>query len=99
MIRLFDVVLSAAGLVIGLPLFAMLWGLVWLENRSPIFRQVCLGRHLQPFVLVNFRTMRRDTGNVPTHMVSALAVTPLGISCVGQNSTSCPNCGTCFVAI
>jgi lipopolysaccharide/colanic/teichoic acid biosynthesis glycosyltransferase len=49
-----------------------------MENRSPIFRQVRLGRHQQPFVLVKFRTMRLDTDDVPTHMVSASSVTPLG---------------------
>ena len=78
MIRFFDVVFSAAGLVIGSPLLALLWVLGWLENRSPIFRQVRLGRHQQPFTLVKFRTMRLDTDNAPTHMVSASSVTPLG---------------------
>ena len=78
MIRFFDVVFSAAGLAMGSPLLALLWVLGWLENRSPIFRQVRLGRHQKPFTLVKFRTMRLDTGNVPTHMVSASSVTPLG---------------------
>jgi O-antigen biosynthesis protein WbqP len=77
-IRFFDVVFSAAGLVVGSPLLGLLWILGWLENRSPIFRQVRVGRHQQPFTLVKFRTMRLDTGNVPTHMVSAASVTPLG---------------------
>jgi O-antigen biosynthesis protein WbqP len=78
MIRFFDLVFSAACLVIGSPLLALLWFLGWIENRSPIFRQVRLGRHKQPFTLVKFRTMRLDTDNVPTHMVSASSVTPLG---------------------
>jgi O-antigen biosynthesis protein WbqP len=78
MIRFLDVVFSAAGLVIGSPLLALLWVLGWLENGSPIFRQVRLGRHQQPFTLVKFRTMRLDTDNAPTHMVSASSVTPLG---------------------
>ena len=78
MILFFDVVFSAAGLVIGSPLLSLLWVLGWLENRSPIFRQVRLGRHQQPFTLVKFRTMRLDTDNAPTHMVSASSVTPLG---------------------
>jgi len=78
MIRFFDVIFSVAGLVIGSPLLGLLWVLGWAENRSPMFRQVRLGRHQQPFVLVKFRTMRLDTDNVPTHMVSASSVTPLG---------------------
>jgi O-antigen biosynthesis protein WbqP len=78
MIRFFDIVFSVAGFVIGSPLLGLLWVLGWVENRSPIFRQVRLGRLQQPFVLVKFRTMRLDTDNVPTHMVSASSVTPLG---------------------
>jgi O-antigen biosynthesis protein WbqP len=78
MIRFFDVVFAVAGLLIGSPLLGLLWVLVWIENRSPIFRQVRLGRHQQPFTLVKFRTMRLETDNVPTHMVPASSVTPLG---------------------
>jgi len=78
MIRFFDVILSAVGLFVGLPLLGLLWGLGWLQNRSPIFRQVRLGRDQKPFVLVKFRTMRLDTDNVPTHMLSASSVTPFG---------------------
>ena len=74
MIRFFDIVFSVAGFVIGSPLLGLLWVLGWVENRSPIFRQVRLGRLQQPFLLVKFRTMRLDTDNVPTHMVSASSV-------------------------
>lgn len=78
MIRFFDIVFSIAGLLLGSSLLALLWTLGWFENRSPIFRQVRLGRHQKPFTLVKFRTMRLDTHDVPTHMVSASSVTPLG---------------------
>lgn len=78
MIRILDIVFSAAGLLFGSPLLAVLWGLGWWDTGSPLFRQVRLGRHRRPFVLVKFRTMRLDTGDLPTHMVSAASVTPLG---------------------
>ena len=78
MIRILDVVLSAAGLLLGSPFLALLWGLVWWDTRSPLFRQVRLGRNRRPFVLVKFRTMRLDTGDLPTHLVSAASVTTLG---------------------
>jgi len=77
-IRILDVVLSAVGLLLGSPFLAVLCGLVWWDTRSPLFRQVRLGRHRRPFVLVKFRTMRLETGDLPTHMVSAASVTPLG---------------------
>ncbi len=79
MIRVFDVVFSAAGLVVGSPLLCVLWVLGWVETRSPIFRQVRLGRHQRPFVLLKFRTMRIGTENVPTHVVSASSITRLGV--------------------
>jgi O-antigen biosynthesis protein WbqP len=78
MIRLMDVLLSAFGLTMLLPLLIILAGLGWLDNRSPLFFQKRLGRHRQEFVLVKFRTMRLDTVDMPTHMVSASFVTPLG---------------------
>jgi lipopolysaccharide/colanic/teichoic acid biosynthesis glycosyltransferase len=78
MIRLFDVLFAATGLMLGAPLFALLLIVVWWDTRSPLFRQVRLGRGRREFTLVKFRTMRLDTADVPTHMVSAAAVTPLG---------------------
>ena len=79
MIRVFDVVFSAAGLLLGSPLLCVLWVLGWLATRSPIFRQVRLGRNQRPFVLLKFRTMRIGTEDVPTHLVSASSITPLGV--------------------
>jgi O-antigen biosynthesis protein WbqP len=78
MIRVLDVLFAAMGLMLGAPLFALLVIVVWWDTRSPLFRQVRLGRGRREFTLVKFRTMRLDTADVPTHMVSAAAVTPLG---------------------
>jgi len=78
MIRFFDFVASAVGLLLGLPVLISLAALVWLDNRAPLFRQTRLGRGQRAFTLVKFRTMRLDTADVPTHMVASSAVTPLG---------------------
>lgn len=78
MTRVFDVVLSLAGLVVGAPALALLWMLGWLDTRSPLFRQERVGRHQKPFTLVKFRTMRPDTASVATHLADASAVTKLG---------------------
>jgi O-antigen biosynthesis protein WbqP len=78
MIRFFDFVASAIGLLLGLPVLIAFASLVWLDNRSPLFRQTRLGRGQRAFTLVKFRTMRLDTVDVPTHMVARSAVTPLG---------------------
>lgn len=78
MIRFLDLLFSAIALVLGAPVLAVLALLVWVDTRSPLFRQLRLGRDRREFTLVKFRTMRPDTADVPTHMVSAAAVTPLG---------------------
>ena len=78
MTRVFDVVLSLAGLIIGAPVLVMLSVLGWLDTRSPLFRQKRVGRHQKPFTLVKFRTMRPDTASVATHLADASAVTRLG---------------------
>lgn len=76
--RFFDMILSAGGLLVASPLFAVLAFMVWKETGSPLFRQERVGRHKKPFVLVKFRTMRLETPQVATHLVAAAAVTPLG---------------------
>lgn len=78
MTRVFDVVLSLAGLIIGAPVLVILSVLGWLDTRSPLFRQERVGRHQKPFTLVKFRTMRPDTASVATHLADASAVTKLG---------------------
>ncbi len=78
MIRLFDILFAAAGLLLGLPLLAGIYVLGAWETGSPLFRQVRVGRGTQPFTLIKFRTMRPDTASVASHLVDAAAITPLG---------------------
>ena len=76
--RWFDMVFSVLGLIAGLPLFALIALVGLFDTGSPIFRQERVGRHKKPFVLIKFRTMRRDTASVATHLASASAVTTFG---------------------
>lgn len=78
MTRVLDVILSFLGLVIGVPIFVVLWILGLLDTGSPLFRQERVGRHQKPFTLVKFRTMRPDTQSVATHLANPAAVTSLG---------------------
>jgi exopolysaccharide biosynthesis polyprenyl glycosylphosphotransferase len=58
--RLFDVVTSATGLVLCLPLFVLVPLLIWAEDGRPVlFRQERVGRDGKRFILFKFRTMRR----------------------------------------
>jgi O-antigen biosynthesis protein WbqP len=78
MTRVLDVILAFLGLVMGAPIFVVLWILGLLDTGSPLFRQERVGRHQKPFTLVKFRTMRPDTQSVATHLANPAAVTPLG---------------------
>jgi len=78
MIRTFDVVLSVLGLVLGLPILTLLFMAGFLDTRSPIFKQVRVGRHQKPFTLIKFRTMRKGTASVASHMADPSAITAYG---------------------
>lgn len=78
MIRVFDFVFSLLGLVCGFPVLLLLTVIGLFDTGSPIFRQERVGRHKKPFTLVKFRTMRKDTASVASHLASADAITPFG---------------------
>jgi lipopolysaccharide/colanic/teichoic acid biosynthesis glycosyltransferase len=63
--RLFDVIVSAALLILLSPLMVVVAAGVWIDVGAPVlFRQRRPGLHGQPFDIVKFRTMRdlRSTG-------------------------------------
>lgn len=78
LLRIVDILFSAVGIVVGLPLFIFLTLIGLFDTGSPIFRQVRVGRNKKPFTLVKFRTMRPETASVASHLASASAITPFG---------------------
>ena len=78
MLRLFDLALSALGLLVASPLLLILTIAGLFDTGSPLFRQTRVGRNKKPFTLVKFRTMRPDTAHVATHLADASAVTAFG---------------------
>jgi O-antigen biosynthesis protein WbqP len=79
MLRLFDFILSLAGIILGFPLLAIIYILTFFDTGLPLFRQVRVGRYQKPFTLIKFRTMRPDTQSVPSHFVDESAITTLGM--------------------
>jgi O-antigen biosynthesis protein WbqP len=77
-IRLLDVLFALLGLGCCCPLLLLIFLLGLFDTGSPLFRQQRVGRHLQPFTLIKFRTMRIDTASVASHLASQTAITPLG---------------------
>ncbi|KXS54405.1 MAG: sugar transferase [Marinobacter sp. T13-3] len=78
MIRLLDFVFALLGLLFGLPVLLVLVVVGLRDTGSPIFRQQRVGRNRKPFTLVKFRTMKKDTASVASHLASASAITPFG---------------------
>ena len=78
MLRLFDIVFSLVGLIVGLPLFLMIYLIGLFDTGSPIFRQERVGRHQKPFTLVKFRTMKVNTASVASHLACSSSITALG---------------------
>ena len=77
-IRILDVIFSLLGLLLGLPILAIIWVLGFFDTGYPIFRQERVGRNMQNFSLVKFRTMSKDTASVASHLASSSSITPLG---------------------
>jgi lipopolysaccharide/colanic/teichoic acid biosynthesis glycosyltransferase len=78
LLRLFDVLLAGAGLLLLWPLLALLAVAGWFDTGSPLLRQPRVGRGGRPFVLVKFRTMAPQTAHVASHLADAAAVTRWG---------------------
>ena len=76
--RFFDLVFSAAGLILLGPLLLLLWFAGFFMIGLPLFRQMRVGRHQKPFMLVKFRTMKSGTASVASHLVDGAAITRWG---------------------
>ena len=77
--RTLDIVTALSGLVVLLPLCVLLAVIVKATSPGPaIFAQVRVGRDQRPFTCFKFRTMRKDTGDLPTHEAPTSAVTGIG---------------------
>lgn len=59
--RLLDVVVSAVGMVVLIPLFVLIAALIRLDSPGPVFyRQVRVGLRGRPYMIWKFRSMRQD---------------------------------------
>ncbi len=78
MFRVIDVFLTVFILLVLWPAFLIIYAACLYDTGKPLFLQKRVGRGLQPFVLIKFRTMTLNTRDIATHLVSLEAITPLG---------------------
>lgn len=78
LMRVFDIVFSLFGMLIGFPVLLLLFILGLFDTGAPLFFQERVGRSLKPFVLIKFRTMNVDTASVATHLANVSSITKFG---------------------
>jgi sugar transferase EpsL len=77
--RVLDVSVAGAGLLVAMPVMAVVALLIWRKMGSPVlFRQQRPGLHAQPFTLLKFRTMTQATGSDGKPLPDEQRLTPLG---------------------
>ncbi len=69
--RLLDIILSAMGILVLLPVFIILVIVIKIDSPGPVFfKQKRVGVHKKHFGILKFRTMRTDTPkDTPTHLL------------------------------
>ena len=78
LLRVIDILIAFTGIVLFIPLSVVVFILAFVETGSAIFFQVRVGQNQRPFTLIKFRTMKRETLSVATHLVDPQAVTLIG---------------------
>ena len=78
MLRGFDFLFSFFGLLFGFPVLLVVFLIGLFDTGSPLFVQERVGRAKQPFKLVKFRTMSKDTASVASHLASSASITKFG---------------------
>lgn len=76
--RFFDIFFSVVGLILGFPIFVLIFVIGIFDTGSPLFFQERVGRGKVPFILVKFRTMHTSTASVASHLASTSSITPFG---------------------
>lgn len=78
LIRFCDMLFALSGLVLLFPVMIVLFVIGLFDTGSPIFKQERVGRNKRSFKLVKFRTMRKDTVSVASHLVNSSSITTFG---------------------
>jgi lipopolysaccharide/colanic/teichoic acid biosynthesis glycosyltransferase len=78
MTRVFDFIFSFFGIIFLLPVGLTLFVIGLFDTGSPLFLQKRTGKNKRIFTLVKFRTMRKDTQSIATHLAQKDSITKYG---------------------
>lgn len=76
--RIFDLFFSIIGIVITLPIIIILTIIGFFDTGSPFFKQIRVGKEKSEFSLIKFRTMKKNTPSVASHLASVNSITKFG---------------------
>ncbi len=76
--RFFDFTFSFLGILFLCPVGVVLYIIGLFDTGSPLFLQQRVGKGKKPFTLIKFRTMRKGTQSVATHLTNQDAITKYG---------------------
>ena len=78
MYRFFDILLSLIGIILTFPFLIFISIIGFFDTGSPIFDQERVGKKMQPFTLLKFRTMTLDTKSIASHLAPSKNITKFG---------------------
>jgi len=78
MIRVFDIVIALIGFLVLSPIFFLVYFFGLLFKFDPFFVQIRVGKDEKVFKLYKFRTMKKGTADLPTHLIDENSLTFLG---------------------
>jgi lipopolysaccharide/colanic/teichoic acid biosynthesis glycosyltransferase len=78
MVRFFDIFFVLLSFVVVIPVGIIILIIGFFDSGSPLFIQERMGKNKKMFKLVKFRTMKRGTASVSTHLANANAITRWG---------------------
>jgi len=78
LLRIFDLLISFFSLIILFPLFLVIYFVCFIESGKPIFKQIRVGKNKKPFKIYKFRTMKKNTPSLASHLISKKSVTKFG---------------------
>ena len=76
--RIFDLLISLVILIVLLPVSLIIFIVCFMESGNPIFTQTRVGKDKKPFKIYKFRTMKKNTPSLASHLISKKSITKFG---------------------
>ena len=76
--RIYDITISSVILLLFSPIILLIFIGCLIETGSPVYVQIRVGQNQRPFKLYKFRTMKKNTPSIASHLVNKNSVLKFG---------------------